>query len=275
MKLPSHQLSRWSFSLVGAAMVTTVSAFLVLPLLSIIASSIGEDAFLRFPPRGFTLSWYERMLHLDQFITPLWVSLRLALVVAVLSAVSGALAAYAIARARWLRSAGIDTVLILPIILPSLVVGLALLVLFNLMGITNPWLTLIFGHVAVTLPLVLQTSTSLVATLDRNFEHAAMTLGAKPMTVTRLIVLPLLRPAIIGGLIMAFALSFDEFVISILLAHGGVSTFPVQLFQYMRFSVNPTVAAISTVLIAATCLIVFALSRVVGLDTLLGLKKRA
>jgi putative spermidine/putrescine transport system permease protein len=275
MKPRSFRFAGWSFAIAGAGLVIAVSAFLILPLVVIVASSIGEDAFLRFPPTGFTLSWYERMLELEQFIGPLGVSLRLAAIVALLSALAGSLAAYAIARAPRLRSAGLENLFILPIILPSLVVGLALLVFFNLIGITNPWLTLVFGHVAVTLPIVLQTSASLVGILDRNLEDAAMTLGARPATVTRKIVLPLLRPAIIGGLVMAFALSFDEFVISILLAHGGVITFPVQLFQYMRFSVNPTVAAISTVLIGATCLIVFALQRAIGLDVLFGLKRRS
>lgn len=271
----SFRLATWSFGIVGAGLVIAVSAFLILPLVVIIASSIGEDAFLRFPPTGFTLSWYDRMLELHQFVSPLGISLRLAVMVALLSAIAGSLAAYAIARTPQLRSAGLENLFILPIILPSLVVGLALLVFFNMIGITSPWLTLVFGHVAVTLPLVLQTSASVVVTVDRNLEYAAMTLGARPSAVTRKIVLPLLRPAIIGGLVMAFALSFDEFVISILLAHGGVVTFPVQLFQYMRFSVNPTVAAISTVLIAATCLIVFALQRAIGLDVLFGLKKRS
>lgn len=275
MRLLSSRLATSSFSFAGAVLVIAISAFLILPLVVIIASSFGEDAFLRFPPTGFTLSWYERMLELEQFIDPLGISLRLAAIVAVLSAVGGSLAAYAIARTPRLRSAGLENLFILPIILPSLVVGLALLVLFNLIGITNPWLTLVFGHVAVTLPLVLQTSGSLVGALDRNLEYAAMTLGARPAAVTRRIVLPLLRPALIGGLVMAFALSFDEFVISILLAHGGVVTFPVQLFQYMRFSVNPTVAAISTILIGATCLIVFALQRAIGLDVLLRLKNRS
>src|SRR5690606_35612098 len=126
MRLLSSRLATSSFSFAGAGLVIAISAFLVLPLVVIIASSFGEDAFLRFPPTGFTLSWYERMLELEQFIDPLGISLRLAAIVAVLSAIGGSLAAYAIARTPRLRSAGLENLFILPIILPSLVVGLAL-----------------------------------------------------------------------------------------------------------------------------------------------------
>ena len=265
---------RGGFHLVGGACVALVSAFLVVPLVVIVAASVGSDPFLKFPPTGFTLSWYEKMLGLTEFLQPLWVSVRLGAIVALLASVSGALAAYALARAPGLRLYGAEAAFLLPIILPSLVVGLALLVFCNLLGITNAWITLILGHVAVTMPLVFQTTGALAATLDRNLEYAAMTLGARPRSVVLRIVLPLLRPAIVGGLVMAFALSFDEFVISILLANGGVTTFPVSLFAYMRFSVNPTLAAISTVLIFGTFLVVFALHRTVGLDVLFGLQRR-
>jgi putative spermidine/putrescine transport system permease protein len=160
-------------------------------------------------------------------------------------------------------------------VLPSLVIGLSLLILFNLLGVNNTWITLVLGHVAVTMPLVFQTATSLTSTLNRDLEFAAMTLGARPKTVVARIVLPSLRPAIVGGAIMAFALSFDEFVISILLSQGGVTTFPVSLYTYMRFSINPTLAAISTTLIIGTCLVILVLHRAVGLEVLFGLKNRS
>lgn len=264
-----------SFAFVGTVWVTLVAAFLLLPLLVIIGASFGTDAFLKFPPTGVTLAWYEKMLGLEEFVRPLWVSLRLGIVTAVLAAIAGSLAAFSLARAPELRRYGVEAAILLPIVLPSLVVGLALLVLFNLLGISNPWATLILGHAAVTMPLVFQTSAALAGTLDRNLEFAAMTLGARPRTVIARIVLPLLRPALVAGSIMAFAISFDEFVISILLSQGGVTTFPVALFTYMRFSVNPTLAAISTALIIGTCMVVFALHRLIGLETLFGLRRRS
>jgi len=268
------RLRHGSFRMVGAVSVAIISAFLILPLMVIIGSSFGTDAFLKFPPTGFTLSWYQKMIHLTEFAAPIGVSLRLGVVVALLSGVSGTLAAFALARLPHLRRSGVEAAFLLPLVLPSLVIGLALLVLFNLIGINNAWVTLILGHVAVTMPLIFQTATSLTSTLNRDLESAAMTLGAKPWTVLYRIVLPSLRPAIAAGTIMAFALSFDEFVISILLSQGGVTTFPVSLYTYMRFSVNPTLAAISTTLILGTCLIIFVLHRTVGLEVLFGLTQR-
>jgi putative spermidine/putrescine transport system permease protein len=268
------RIRRSSFAVIGAMWVTLIAIFLVLPLVVIIGASIGKDPFLKFPPTGFTLAWYDKMLGLSEFATPLWVSLRLGVAVAVLAAIGGALAAFAVARAPRLRRYGVEAIFLLPIVLPSLVVGLGLLVLFSLLGYANAWVMLILGHVSVTMPIVFQTSGVLTATLDRNLEFAAMTLGARPRTTFIRIVLPALRPALVSGMVMAFALSFDEFVISILLSTGGMTTFPVALFTYMRFSVSPTLAAISTVLIVATCLIAFALHRVVGLDVLFGLKRK-
>ena len=266
---------RRTFTAVVALSVAAISAFLVLPLVVIVAASFGTDPFLKFPPTGVTLDWYRKMLELREFTQPLWVSLRLGIVVAVLAAVAGTLASYAMVRQPGLKRYGIEQLFLLPIILPSLVVGLSLLILFNMLGVTNAWVALTFGHIAVTMPLVFQTSGVLAATLDRNLEYAAMTLGARNGTVIGRIVLPLLRPAVVAGLVMAFALSFDEFVISILLANGGVTTFPVALFSYMRFSVSPTLAAISTVLIVATCIVTVALHKLVGLETLFGLRSRS
>jgi putative spermidine/putrescine transport system permease protein len=263
-----------SFGVVGAATVVIVSIFLILPLLVIVLSSFGTDAYLAFPPSGFTTVWYRRLLDLSEFLASLGVSVRLAIAVAVLSSFGGVLAAYAFGRVPVLRKSGAESLFLMPIILPSLVIGLALLVLFNRLGISNAWLMLTLGHVAIALPIVLQMSTPLVATVDRNVEAAAMTLGARPGTVLRKIVLPLLRPAIAGGIVLSFALSFDEFVIATLLSNGGVTTFPVQLFQYMRFSINPTVAAISAMLIAITGLLAWALHRLMGLETLFGLPSK-
>jgi putative spermidine/putrescine transport system permease protein len=262
-----------SLAVIGTLWVAAVSAFLILPLVVIVGSSFGTDAFLKFPPTGFTLAWYDKMLSLREFVTPLTVSIRIGCAVAILSGIAGTVAAFALSRLPRIQASG-EAIFLLPIVLPSLVIGLSLLVLFNLLGITNTWITLILGHTAVTMPIVFQTAASLAASLDRNVEFAAMTLGARPKTVLFLIVLPLLRPAIVAGLVMAFALSFDEFVISILLSHGGVTTFPVALFTYMRFSVNPTLAAISTTLILGTCLVVLVLHRLVGLDLLFGLRRQ-
>jgi putative spermidine/putrescine transport system permease protein len=214
------------------------------------------------------------MLSLQQFLDPLGVSLRLAGVVSVLSAFVGTLAAYAFARQPRLRRGGAEVLFLLPMILPSLIVGLSFLVLFNLLGINSAWTELILAHIVITIPVVLQISRSLITTVDQNLESAAMTLGARQGIVIRRIVLPLLRPAIAGSIVLSFALSFDEFVIATLLSSGGVTTFPVELFQYMRFSINPTVAAISTVLIGLTSAFVWILHRVIGLDVLIGLQRR-
>lgn len=268
------QKGRGGFVPVVALSVAAISTFLILPLVVIVAASFGTDPFLKFPPTGVTLDWYRKMLELREFAQPLWVSLRLGALVAVLAAIAGTLAAYALARQPGLKRYGAEQLFLLPIILPSLVVGLSLLVLFNMLGVNNAWVALTLGHIAVTMPLVFQTSGVLAATLDRNLEYAAMTLGARNGTVIARIVLPLLRPAVVAGLVMAFALSFDEFVISILLANGGVTTFPVALFSYMRFSVSPTLAAVSTVLILATCFITLVLHKLVGLEVLFGLRAR-
>lgn len=264
------KLRHASFPFVMALLTFLGSAFLLLPLVVIVVSSFGEDTYLRFPPRGFTLDWYKELLELGDFVGPLWVSIQLGVAVAVTSAICGAMAAYALSRSLTLFKASVESALLAPVLLPTLIIGLALLVLFNRLNVTNAWLTLFFGHVVVTLPFVLQTTSSTLATLSPRLELAGMSLGARPLAVLTTIVAPLAMPGIIAGGIIAFALSFDEFVVSVLLAQGPVTPFPVQLFQYMRFSVSPVLAAMSTLLIVATSVIILAFHKIVGLETLFG-----
>lgn len=264
MKRPTN------FSLVMGLLTIAGAGFLMLPLVVIVASSFGEDTYLRFPPRGFTLDWYVALLGLSDFVGPLWVSIRLGIVVALTSAICGAMAAYALNRSLPSVRALVENVLLMPVLLPTLVIGLALLVLFNRLNVTNAWLMLFFGHVVVTLPFVLQTTSSTLATLPPRLEQAAMSLGARPSSVLMRVVAPLAMPGIIAGGIIAFSLSFDEFVVSVLLAQGPVTSFPVQLFQHMRFSVSPVLAAVSTLLIVSTTLIIIVFHKIVGLETLFG-----
>lgn len=263
-----------SFPLVMGVLTALGAGFLLLPLVVIVASSFGKDTYLRFPPRGFTLNWYADLLSLTEFAGPLWVSARLGVGVALSSAIGGAMAAYALNRSFPRLRASIENALLAPVLLPTLIIGLALLILFNRLNVTNAWFMLFFGHVVVTLPFVLQTTSSTLATLSPRLEHAAMSLGARPFAVLTRIVAPLAMPGIIAGGIIAFSLSFDEFVVSVLLAQGPVTPFPVQLFQYMRFSVSPVLAAVSTLLIVATSLVIVVFHKIVGLETLFGSPRR-
>lgn len=273
--MTGYRLSRLSFQLVLQILIWTTCALLLLPLIVIVAASFGTDSFIRFPPRGFTLKWYADIQLLRQFADPFVLSLKLAFGVALICGVLGALTALSLQRSFVRAGRYLENVFLAPVLLPTLVVGLSLLMLFSFVGLRNSWLTLLIGHLVVTMPFVIQLCFGLVHSLNARLEHAAMTLGATPSETLVKVVLPAMRSGIIAGGLIAFSLSFDEFVVSILLSRAGATTFPVEMFQYMRFSANPTVAAVSSLMIAGTLVLIWIFHRLVGIEVLFGIMPKS
>ncbi len=254
-----------------AGLTGLAALILLLPLVIVVLSSFDAVSYLRFPPRSFSLAWYHHLFTLQQFVEPLWISLQLAVWIAAIVTLCGTLAAFALQRAFVRGGSVLAGLFLAPMVLPSLVTGLSMLVLFSLFNINNGRFTLGLGHVVVTMPFVLQMLSGVVRSTNPRLELAAMTLGAPPRVVLWRVILPAVRPGMAAAAIVAFALSFDEFIVSVLLARGGTTTFPIELFQFMRFSVSPVVAAISTLMIIFTLIFIIVFHRFAGIETLLGL----
>jgi putative spermidine/putrescine transport system permease protein len=239
--------------------------FLLLPIAIIAVFALNPTPYIAFPPVGVSLRWFAKFFSSPDFMNSLWLSLRVAAVVVVLSTVVGALAALAIARGNLPGARLLTAVCLSPLMLPAILTGLALFQVFMLAGIGRPLWGLVVGHTLVAVPYVLRTTLAVLHDFDRRIEEAAAVLGAPPARVFREVTLPLIRPGVMAGGIFAFIVSFDQFPISLFLVVPNGETLPVVLFNYIRFDLDGAIAAASMVSIALALMVVFALERLIGL----------
>jgi putative spermidine/putrescine transport system permease protein len=238
--------------------------YLLAPILIVIPVSFSAAAFVVFPPRGFSLRWYANFLESRELTEALELSLRLAVAVTVTATIAGTLAALALVRYRLPGRELIRTGLMAPIVLPGVVLGIALLIFLNRTPLALSFGGLFAAHLVVTLPYVVRAVSATLEGLDRRIEEAAASLGAPPITLFRTVTLPLIKPGVMAGAIFAFITSFDELVVSLFLTGPRLSTLPVQIYNYIEFASDPTIAAISVVLIVFTTGVVLLVERVVG-----------
>ena len=254
------------FHLLVAAMLV----FLLAPVILVVPMSFSADRVLAWPPTGFSIRWYQQMLNETALIESARNSLVLACGVT-LATLAMAMPA-ALALDRW-RFAGRDAVLALltaPLLLPTIVLALALLIVFVSAGLLGTWTGLVLGHMLVTLPYAVRVLSTSLSTLPPSVEEAAASLGAPPATVFRRVTLPLMVPGLVATCAIVFLVSFDEVVISLFLVGPQLTTLPVALFRYVESRTDPLVAAVSTLLVFFSLAIVLVLDRAVGLRRAVG-----
>ncbi len=255
--------------LVLNAVVALLYGFLLAPIAIVVVAAFNSGEYLRFPPEGFSLRWFRAFLDSEPFVDAFLFSIRLGVIVTVLATVIGTAAAlYVVRSSRRYRSA-LQLLMISPLPVPAILTGIALLIFFYAIGIgTRSFLNLIIGHTLISLPYVFLTVSTVLVGFDRSLEEAARNLGAGPWTTFFRITLPIIKGGIISGAVFAFITSFDQFPISLLLAGVGTTPLPLQLFDYLRFSFDPTAAAVSTISILMTVVVVLVTERLVGLESL-------
>lgn len=251
-------------------LVALLYLFLLAPILVVLPLSFSNDSFLTFPPESWGLRWYAAMFSHSGLINAFWVSLLIAVTVTVLGLLAGVPAALAIRRYEF---RGRDLVLNLftaPLLLPSIVLGLAILLVFVQARLLGTYAGLVIAHLIVTTPYVVRIMLTAFSTLPPSVEEAATMLGASPFTVFRRITLPLMMPGFVASAALSFLLSFDEVVISLFITGPRMRTLPVEIFDYVESRTDPMTAAISVVLVAATLLIIFLIERTLGLSRTMG-----
>ena len=249
--------------------VVLVYAFLLLPIVVVVVSALNAGAYLRFPPEGISLRWFATFARSRSFTRSLAFSVELATIVTIVTTVLGTMASLwlfrSVARFRDL----LRVLLISPLAVPGIVTGIALLIFFFAVGWRHTGLLgLIIGHSLISLPYVFLITSAVLARFDRTLEEAARNLGADQLTTFRRVTLPLIKGGIISGAIFAFVASYDEFNISLLLSGVGATPLPIQLFDYLRFSFDPTAAAAGTISIVLALVVVLVTQRLVGLESL-------
>jgi putative spermidine/putrescine transport system permease protein len=236
-------------------------AFMTLPTVVVIAVSFNPTAILSFPPAGLSLRWYANVFTYPQFQRAAVNSLYVTGGAVALALPIGTLAALALERGR-LRARNVwAAVLLSPLVVPGVAAGLGFLILAAALGLLRSRSVLIAAHVALVLPFVVRSVWVSVRNLDPALERAAASLGAPPGRVFRRVTLPLLRPGLFAGLLFAVVVSLNEFVVSLFISNRVTEILPVAMFTYVVNYTDPTIAALSSLFIAATFLVVWLADR--------------
>jgi putative spermidine/putrescine transport system permease protein len=246
-------------------LVAAMFAFLLAPVVLVVPMSLSADTSLAWPPSGWSFRWYGALLREPNLVTAFFNSLALATTVTVLSLVGAFPAALALARGRFRGREALTTLLTLPLLLPSVVLGLALLIVFVGRGLIGTWTGLIVAHLLITLPYAVRVLLAAFSSLPPSIEDAAASLGAPPASVLRRVTLPLMARGVTAAAAIVFLISFDEVVISLFVVGPRLNTLPVALFHYVEARTDPLVAAVSVLLILLTIFIVVVLERAIGL----------
>jgi putative spermidine/putrescine transport system permease protein len=245
--------------------VVALAAFLTVPTAVVIAVSFNPTAILSFPPAGFSLRWYANVLTYPQFQRAALNSLLVTGWAAALALPVGTLAALALERGR-LRGRNLwAAALLSPLVVPGVAAGLGFLILAASLGLLRSRSVLLAAHVALVLPFVVRSVWVSVRNLDPAFERAAASLGATPWRVFRRVTLPLLRPGLFAGALFAVVVSVNEFVVSLFISNRVTEILPVAMFTYVVNYTDPTIAALSSLFILATFLLVWLADRYLGL----------
>jgi putative spermidine/putrescine transport system permease protein len=245
-------------------------AFLLSPLLVIAAASFSPTPVFDLPVGGASLRWYARIGALDGFWPSLSLSLQIALLATALSLGLGTLAAIALARGAIPGAPSIAAALVSPLMMPGLVLGIALLQYFRAIGFNATWSALLVAHVVVTLPYVARTMIAGMARFDFTLMEAARTLGCTYGQAIRRVMIPALAPSFLVAALFAFLASFDNYPVSIFLTDARVKTLPIKMLQYIDEAPDPTLAALSTLILLATIVLLMASDRLFGLHRMAG-----
>ena len=250
---------RW-LSLLGKTWLALILVFLYAPILIMALMSFNESQFYQLP-FDFSFRWYEALAENDQIKTAAIRSVAIAIVTTIIATVLGTAASIALFRYDFRGKRVLQVLLFPPIAIPWLITGTAMLIFFFGVGLGRGTPSVIIGHVALALPYVIVVVTARLATFDATLEEAARSMGASAWTVTRRVTVPWILPGIIAGALFAFAVSFDQFVVSYFLTEPGDATLPVLIYTSIRQGFTPEINAVSTVIIVISMVIMLIAAR--------------
>lgn len=238
----------WTWSLWAWAVL--VLAFLVLPLLIVVPISFSGGAYLQFPPPSWSLQWYRSYFEDPQWVGATLLSLEVGGAAAVLAVVLGGLAAAALVRIAFPFKAAVRTVLILPMIVPSIVVAISVYSLYSRLHLVATFAGIVLAHTVLAIPFAATMLIGGLEQMNRSLEEASFTMGGSIWYTLRRVTLPALRPSIAAAAVFSFMTSWDEVIMVIFIGGGEATTLPLKMFSYLRTEINPTIAAVSTLLLA-------------------------
>ena len=261
LTIDGRTLGRWAFNgVAGGALV-----FVLLPLLFVTWLSFFQQEIPSFPPEGYSLKWFKAIWSNPKFVTGFVLSLQVAVFAMFAGLVLGVPAALCIARFRFPGREWLNSLLLLPLVVPGIVLGTSLYVfhvelqiVFDDVVILGSIAALIAGHILLVVPWCVRLVTASLAGFDRSVEEAALNLGATPTRAFFRVTLPIIRPGIVAAALFGFVVSFGNLEMTLFLVGAGRTTLPIAILQYLEWKIDPTIAAVSVLqisLIAAAMIV--------------------
>lgn len=235
----------------GRFYVGLLLAFLYLPIIIMALMSFNASPFYQLPFE-WTTDWYQSLWQNDQLIAATWNSIEIAVITTIIATVLGSMASLALFRYEFRGKKVLQALLFPPIAIPWLITGTAMLIFFFGIGIGRGLVAILLGHVALALPYVIVVVSARLQTFAPELEEAARSLGANQWQVTNRVTLPWIMPGVIAGALFAFAVSFDQFVVSYFLSTPGQTTLPVEIYAAIRKGFTPEINAVSTIIIVVS-----------------------
>lgn len=249
MKGGAHFLTAWSLI---RGFTVLVYLFMFLPVAVVVLLAFNASQFGSFPMEGFSVRWFVELWNNDAIVRAFKTSVLLGSLTALISTTFGVLASLALVRYDIGGKGLITTALIAPILVPEVVLAVALLLFLRWLDMPKSFPLLLLGHVIFTLPFVLLIVQARLVAVRRDYEEAALSLGANPFQTFREVTLPLIMPAVFAGIIFAFTISFDDITGTLFWKPGGVETVPTQIFAMLRNSISPEINALGAVMVVVT-----------------------
>ncbi len=232
-----------------------VCFFLIMPNFIVVPISFSGARFLEFPPKQYSYQWYLNYFESEEWLAATLTSFEVAFLVTILATTVGSLAAYGLIRGRFPGKSIINSFIISPMVTPVLVTAVAVYKIYSDLGLTGTLIGFTLAHTIMALPFVVIVMTANLRGINVEVEHAARNLGANRITTLRRVVIPLALPGMISAGLFAFLISFDELIIALFISSPTLSTLPKKLWDGIRTEINPTIAAVSTLLVLLSVIV--------------------
>ena len=250
MLLDFDRLGLLRYVLAGLGLL--VGVFLLLPIGLIVALSFGSSRYLQFPPPAWTLKWYAALFDDPGWLASFVTSLEIALVVAVLSTLIGLMASFGLTRGNFPGREALRALFLTPMVLPVVVLAVGLYAFFLRLHLNGTFIGFVIAHMVVALPFAIISICNALERFDKSIEDAAVLCGASPLEAKLRVTVPAIRLGLFGAAIFSFLASWDEVVIAIFMASPDLQTLPVRIFSTLRQDLSPVIAAVSTLLVGLT-----------------------
>jgi putative spermidine/putrescine transport system permease protein len=235
--------------------VAVVLIYLVFPVFIVAPVSFSSAKYLQFPPPGWSLQWYQNYFERPGWIPATLVSIRVAVITTILATVLGTAASLALVRGRFPGRNAVNSFIVSPLVVPGIIVAIGVYFVYAQAKLVGNPLGLALAHTALALPFVVTNVSATLHGFDERLEYAAMNLGANRWQTFRRVTLPIIRPGVFAGALFAFITSFDELIVALFVSGTGAVTLPRKMWDSLRQEIDPTIAAVSTILITLSILI--------------------